>query len=118
MGVICISGMFNQQGHQSYEGIKSVKAFGSDDGWCGICLGQGSIAMVDAHLRAQLEKACNEIVGFQNTVNIHLLDKDAEGFGRITRVGWIVVHIHPFAQEVFRFLHQARRILEFTCLQQ
>lgn len=116
---VCIGGIarvLHQERYQPYERVQRVEALGAQNRGRGSGLGNRAVTEIDAHLRAQLEESRDQIVGFQDPVNVHLMHKYAERFRGVARVLGTMVHLHPFAQQVFRLLHQPGWIVKVTSL--
>lgn len=68
--------MLDQQRNEAYEGVQVVVALGTDDGGAGgrvvLLLGLGTVADLHAHLRAEAEEACDQVVRLQDALLVHL----------------------------------------------
>lgn len=68
--------MLDQKGDEAHKGIQVVVAFGSDDGGAGrrvvLLLGLRPVADLHAHLSAQAEEACDQVIRLQNALLMHL----------------------------------------------
>jgi len=76
-----IARVLDKQRDQSDEGVQCVETLSAHkDRRRVVLLGQRPVAQVHAHLRAQTEEACYQVICLQNTVHIHLKYKIASSF--------------------------------------
>ena len=107
--------MLNEQGNESHVSIQRMKSFTADQISCRLG-SQRSIRDVDAKLRAQSEKARDQIIGLQYSVQTHLGDKVTKSFGRVAPSVREMVHGYPFLQQEFRLLGQSMGIVIIASL--
>lgn len=81
-----------------------METFGTNGRCTGTWFDECSIAQIYTHLSADFEKSRYQVVRFQNTVYIHVMNKGTEGFRWIPRVSRAVMHLHPFSQQKFCLL--------------
>lgn len=70
------SRVFDQEGYEPDEGVQVVVTLGPDDGRAGgrvvLLLGLRPVADLHAHFSAQPEESCDQVVGLQDALLVHL----------------------------------------------